>query len=466
MNTYQLIVIGGGPGGYIAAIRAAQLGLKTALVERDKIGGTCLNRGCIPTKALLHSASAYAECAHFDQLGLAATGLSYNMEKIHARKAQVVDTLRGGVEQLLKANRIEVIRGMGTITSTGVVSINGTTHTTDRILIATGSVPARPPIHGLNLTGVVTSDEILEGPVHDYRSLVIIGGGVIGVEMASIYADLGCTVTIVEAMECLLPQMDREISQNMSMILKKRGVRIFCSARVEKIEEAADGLACIFSCKEKTETITAEGVLVAIGRRPNTEKLFAATVSEVTPAMERGFIKVNDSYETSVPGIYAVGDVIGGVQLAHKAEAEGLAAVELMCGKRPATDPHLVPSCIYTNPEIASVGISADDAKREGRAVKTAKYLMAGNGKSVIDLQERGFIKVVFDAETDVLLGVQMMCGRATDLVSEFTGAILNGMTHAQLLRGMRPHPSFCEGITEALEAIDGLSIHSAPARK
>lgn len=463
MNQYQLIIIGGGPGGYVSAIRAAQMGLKTALVERRQLGGTCLNRGCIPTKALLHSASAYAECAHFDQLGLAVSGLSYDMEKIHARKTQVVETLRGGVEQLLKANKVDVLSGTGTINAPGVVSVDGTEYTADRILIATGSVPSRPPIPGLGLEGIVTSDEILEGPVHDYHSLVIIGGGFIGVEMASIYSNLGCSVTIIEAMDRILPTMDREIAQNLNMILKKRGVQIFCSASVEEIEEVEGGLSCRFTCKEKSQNVTAEGVLVSIGRRPNTVSLFTP---EMVPEMDRGFIKVNDQYASSIEGIYAVGDVIGGIQLAHKAEAEGLAAVEMMCGHTPSTNPHVVPSCIYTNPEIASVGISADDAKRDGRAVKSAKYLMSGNSRSIIDLQERGFIKVVFDAETDALLGVQMMCARATDLISEFTGAILNGTTRAQMLRGMRPHPAFCEGITEALEALEGKSIHSAPVRK
>ncbi len=463
MNQYQLLIIGGGPGGYVAAIRAAQLGLKTALVERRKLGGTCLNRGCIPTKAMLHSTSAYAECAHFEQLGLSVTGLTYDMEKIHARKDHVVETLVSGVAQLLKANNVDVIAGTATITALGTVSVDGTRYTADRILVAAGSVPSRPPIPGLELEGVVTSDEMLEGPVHDYHSLVIIGGGVIGVEMASIYSNLGCTVTIIEAMDRIVPTLDREIAQNLTMILKKRGVQIFCSARVEKIEKEEGGLSCHFTSKESNQSVTAEGVLVSIGRRPNTADLFSP---EMIPEMEKGFIKVNDRFACSIEGIYAVGDVIGGVQLAHKAEAEGLAAIEMMCGHAPATDPRLVPSCIYTNPEIASVGITPDEAKWEGLAVKSAKYLMSGNGKSIIDMQERGFIRVVFDENTDQLLGVQMMCAHATDLISEFTGAILNGITHSQLLRGMRPHPTFSEGITEALEAVEGKSIHSAPIRK
>ncbi|KAF5042968.1 Dihydrolipoyl dehydrogenase [anaerobic digester metagenome] len=462
MNQYHLVIVGGGPAGYVAAIRASQFGMKVALVERSKLGGTCLNRGCIPTKALLHSANAYAECSKFEEIGLFAQGLSYDMEKIHGRKDHVVETLRGGVEQLLKSNGVNVIVENAVISEANVVTVDGTTYTADKILVAAESSPSKPPIPGLNLEGVVTSNVILEGPVKDYKSLVIIGGGVIGIEMASVYSALGCQVTIVEALDRILANMDKEFSQKLSMLMKKRGVQIFCSSMVEKIEQADDGLKCCFTQKNQAQSVKAEGVLVSIGRRPNTEGLFAEGIAL---EMNRGFIVVNEKYESSIPGIYAIGDVIGGIQLAHKAEAEGIAVVELMNGNKPSVDPKLVPSCIYTNPEIASVGISADDAKKEGRSVKTGKYLMTGNGKSIIELQDSGFVKAVFDSETDVLLGIQMMCGRASDLISEFTGMILNGTTLEQLLKGMRPHPSFCEGISEAVEAVEGKSIHSASVR-
>ncbi|MFP3153169.1 dihydrolipoyl dehydrogenase [Lachnospiraceae bacterium ZAX-1] len=463
MQQYDLIVIGGGPGGYVAAIRAAQFGMKTMIVERDKLGGTCLNRGCIPTKALLHAAEAYSGYAHFETLGLSASNVSYDIFKVHARKAEVSKTLRNGVADLVKANGIELLLGTAVLTAENIVSVNDTKYTAKHILIATGSVPVRPPIPGLDLPGVVTSDDILEGPALDYKSLVIIGGGVIGVEMASVYAGFGCKVTIIEALDRLLPTMDKEFGQSIQMLLKKRGVDIFCSARVGKIEQTQDGLCCYFTHKDTQKTAEAFGVLVAIGRRPATEGLFSQVA---TPDMERGFIKVNERYESSILGLYAVGDVIGGVQLAHKAEAEGAAAVAYMCDKEPETDPRLVPSCIYTSPEISSVGMTADEAKKDGRQFKTAKYLMSGNGKSIIELQERGFVKVVVDAKTDQLLGIQMMCGRATDMIGEFTSAILNGITHRQFLLGMRPHPSFCEGVTEAFEAVNGMSIHSAPVNR
>ena len=463
MNDYQLIVIGAGPGGYVTAIRAAQLGLKVAIVEKDKIGGTCLNRGCIPTKALLHSANTYASKAHFETLGLSYSDIGYDMDRIHARKAQVVDTLISGVSGLLKANKIDVLPGTARIVASGKVAVDGREYTCDDIVIAAGSYPARPPIPGLDLPGVVTSNEVLEGEPIDYKSLIIIGGGVIGVELACFYSALGCKVTIVEALDRLLSTLDKEFGQSMSMLLKKRGVQVFCSSMVSSIEQTPEGLACNFTRKEQQEQVVAEGILVSIGRRPNTANLFD---ENCMPELNRGFVVVDKNYQSSIPHIYAIGDAIGGVQLAHKAEAEGQAVAAIICGQQPHCDIALVPSCIYTEPEISSVGITADEAKARGIAVKTGKYLMSGNGKSIIDLQERGFIKVVVDAETDKLLGVQMMCGRATDLISEFAAAIANGMTREQLLKGMRPHPTYCEGITEALEAVEGMSIHSAPVRK
>lgn len=463
MKQYDLIVIGAGPAGYVSAIRAAQLGLKTAIAEKNRLGGTCLNRGCIPTKALLHSAQSYASVQEMSALGIEVKDVSYDIQKIHARKREVVKTLTDGVEQLLKANGVDILCGQAKVTAADTVEVEGVCYQTDKILVAAGSYPAKPPIPGLELDGVVTSDDLLEGTPVDYQSLIIIGGGVIGVEMASVYAALGCKVTIVEGMERMVSVLDKEFSQNLKMNFKKKGVDVFLNAKVTSVEKSDEGLTVHFESKGKEQSVSAQGVLVSVGRRPNTAGLFA---EECIPKMNRGFLTVDHQYETSIKGIYAVGDAIGGIQLAHKAEAEGLAAVAMMCGREPETNPAYVPSCIYTSPEIASVGITADEAKAQGLDVKKAKYLMSGNGKSIIEGESRGFIKVVFDAKTEKILGIQMMCGRATDLISEFTGAIANGLTRSQLLAGMRPHPSFCEGITEAMEAVEGMSIHSAPVRK
>ena len=462
---YDLIVIGGGPGGYVSAIRASQLGMKTALVEKRELGGTCLNRGCIPTKTLMHTANLYREAGESEALGLQFGEPGYDFEKMHQRKNDVVAQLRDGIGQLLKANKVDVYQAAGKIVDGNTVQAGEETLTAGHILIAAGSIPAVPPIKGADLPGVVTSDAMLEEAGVNCERLVIIGGGVIGVEMASIYASLGKQVTIVEAAEKILPPMDREISQNLSMILKKRGVTVFTSAMVNEISKTDNGLVCHFTDKKGEQTAEADVVLISVGRRPCTAGLFADGFS--VEQTERGFIRVDEKFCTSVPTICAVGDVIGRMQLAHAAEAQGIAAVEFMSGMEEASVNHeLVPSCVYTTPEIASVGITADEAKKLGREVVTGKYVMNGNAKTVIEMQDRGFIKVVFDKETDVIVGAQLMCARATDLITELVTAVSLGLTRKQLARTMRPHPTFCEGITEAVEAASGHSIHTAPSRR
>lgn len=460
---YDLIVIGGGPGGYVAAIRAAQLGLKTALAERAELGGTCLNRGCIPTKTLMHSANLYRELADADQMGIKVTGAQADFKAMHARKTQVVEQLRNGVAQLLKGNGVDVLTGTAAFTSAGSITVNGETHTAKDFIIATGSKPAVPPIPGADLPGVVTSDEMLDTDACDYNELVIIGGGVIGVEMASVYNGIGRKVTIIEALDRILANMDREISQNLSMIMKKRGVAVNTASMVTGITEEGGRLTCTFERKGKTETVSADGVLICVGRRAVTEGLNLEAAGVET---ERGRVKIDANYRTNVPHIYAIGDVTGGIQLAHAAEAQGIAVVEDICGVTRTADPNLVPSCVYTSPEIATVGITADEAKQQGKAVITGKYIMSGNGKSIIENEERGFIKLVFDAETEKLIGAQLMCGRATDMIGELVTAVSAGLTKAQLSLALHPHPTFCEGITEAVHAAGGHSIHTMPPRR
>ncbi|WP_071427624.1 dihydrolipoyl dehydrogenase [Merdimmobilis hominis] len=467
MNEYQLIVIGAGPGGYEAAIRAAQLGLTTALVENRQVGGTCLNRGCIPTKALLHAAALYRGVQEFESVGLCAQGVSFDIQKVHHRKNQVIEQLRSGIEQLIKANKIDLYQGTGTLTGPhsvtvatgeGPVELAG-----ENILVATGSKPSRPPIPGLDLPHVGTSDEFLFLEDKLYENLIIIGGGVIGVEFASVYQSFGCKVTIVEAMDRILPPMDREISQNLAMILKKRGVAIHTGAMVERLEETPEGIACHFTQKGKEQVVTADGVLVAIGRRPNTDGLFAEGFSV---EMERGRIVTDEAFRTNVPSIRAIGDVTAKIQLAHMASAQGLTAVELIAGKEPSICLTAVPGCVYTDPEIATVGLTEEECKEKGIAVHKGKYIMSGNGKSIIEQADRGFIKLLFDEKTDVLLGAHLMCCRATDLISELSTAIVNKLTSKELSSVIRPHPTFTEAVTEAVESAHGMAIHLAPAKK
>lgn len=469
MKEYQLIVIGAGPGGYEAAIRAAQLGLTTALIERRDVGGTCLNRGCIPTKAMLHSAQLYREAANFELFGLHTENTSFDWAKVHQRKNDVVVKLRTGIEQLIKANKIDFFNNSASIFGKNDVQLDqGEVIRGENILIATGSVPARPPIPGLDLPNVVTSDELLDDPHFTQadslaKEILIIGGGVIGVEFASVFSSFGCHVTIVEAMERILPTMDREISQSLNMVLKKRGVSIHTGAMVEKLEQDENGLVCHFTEKGKAQAVPAQQVLVAIGRRPNIQGLFAEGF-EV--ACERGRIVTDENFRTSVDSIYAIGDVTSKIQLAHMASAQGICAVHTIAGQKPPIDLRYVPGCIYTDPEIASVGITEDEAKQQGIPVKKGKFLMTGNGRSLIDEQERGFIKVLAHQETDVILGAQLMCSRATDIVAELATAIVNGLTCAQLAGVIRPHPTFCEGVTEAVEDVHAMAIHLAPKKR
>ncbi|MEG1428095.1 MAG: FAD-dependent oxidoreductase, partial [Oscillospiraceae bacterium] len=306
MSDFQFLVIGAGPGGYVAALRAARLGLTTGIIENRQVGGTCLNRGCIPTKSLLHSASLLSAAQNGEQFGLLAENIGFDFSAIHRRKTEVVELLRGGILQQLKTAKVTLLVGTGVIVKPGLVRVGEQEYTADHILIATGSVPAVPPIPGIHLPGVVTSDELLCAPKPLYRSLVIIGGGVIGVELAGFYAALGCEVTILEAMERILPTMEREISQSLAMVLKKRGIKIFTGCTVSALTEAEDLTSIHYISKGTAETVVSQAVLCAIGRRPNTQGLLGEGLSL---SMKQGRILVDESFKTSLPNIYAIGDV-------------------------------------------------------------------------------------------------------------------------------------------------------------
>lgn len=453
---YDLIVIGAGPGGYPAAVKAAKMGKKAAVVEMRELGGTCLNRGCIPTKTLMHTAELFHEFRKSELVGLQINEIGFNLKKMQTRKEEVTASLRDGIAGLLKKQKIAVYEGRGMVAASGRVEVkkaDGSTESleADKILIAVGSRPAMPPIPGADLPDVVNSDQILDKCDNLYKRFVIIGGGVIGMEFATIYQALGCEVTVIEAMDRILPGMDREISQNLKMIMKKRGVDIHSGAKVEKIVKGSEGLSVVYTEKDKLQEVSADGVLISVGRRPNTEGLFAEGME---PEMNRGMLVVDDSFATSIPGVYAIGDVIGGIQLAHMATAEGYAAVAHMFGEKPPQDLRTVPSCVYTNPEIASVGMTADEAKAAGIETKSGKYIMSANGKSVLSLQERGFIKILTEAGTGKVIGAQMMCARATDMIGELALAIVKGLTAEDLASVIMPHPTFSEGISEAAEIV------------
>lgn len=444
MEQFDIFVIGGGPGGYVAALEGAKQGQRVALAEADMVGGTCLNRGCIPTKSLLRSARLYRECCNGGELGVTAREVSYSMEGMHSQAEKVMTQLRSGVEGLLERARVTVIRDRATVAAPGVVEAGGQQYMAKNIIIATGSSPARPPIKGLELPGVVTSDQMLETIV-DCKRLVIIGGGVVGVEFAQIYGDLGCQVTVLEAAPRLLPSMDRELAASLAMTMKKRGIELHTGAMVQMIDREGEGLCCRFTEKEQERTVSADRVLVCTGRVPNTAGLFPQGM-ELN--MQRGYIPVDSSFSTAVPGIYAIGDVVlGGMQLAHAAEAGAKNAVSAICGRAPEKVMAQVPGCVFTQPEIASVGLTADEAKTAGRSVTATKGLTSANGKAVIEGADRGFVKLIADSETGVLLGAQLICPHASEMVGGLAAAINSGMTLEQLRGTIFPHPTVSETI-------------------
>ena len=454
MSDYQLIVIGAGPGGYTAALRAAKLGLHTAIVERREVGGTCLNRGCIPTKTLLHASQVYSDAAEGARMGVHAGNISYDMGEIFAYKRSVSDKLRQGIHALLKGAKVDVVEGTAQITAPGEVTVTApdgaaVQYTAERILAATGSVNVRPPIPGLELPGVMTSDELLEGTDKPYESLVIIGGGVIGVEFATFYSNLGCRVTLVEGMANLLPMMDRELGQNLAQILKKKGVEVLTSAMVQSLEPAEGGLCVHLRQKDKDVAVIGEKVLCAIGRRAYFDGLFAPGMM---PALNGKRLLVDENYQTSIPGVYAIGDASSAVQLAHVAAAQGTDCVERMCGSKGTTDLRVIPSCIYSAPEIAVVGLTEAEAKEQGIPAVSGKCTLFSNARTIIEDPGRCFMKLVGRTDTREVIGAQLMCQHASDMISQISTAMVNHLTAEQLLSVMRPHPSFEEAMAEAVE--------------
>jgi dihydrolipoamide dehydrogenase len=455
---YDLAVIGGGPGGYVAAIRASQYGLKVALIEEREMGGTCLNRGCIPTKSLLHSAEVFNTVKSCSEFGVSVENPGFDYKKMADKKDAAVKQLRSGVEYLVKSSGAAIINGRALIKDKNTIEVTGEnvrTVTTDKIIIATGSKPLKPPIPGIGSQKVLTSDEVL-----NLRScpdsVVIIGGGVIGVEFATIFNSLGKNVTIIEMLESILPGIDTEISGLMRKSLEKKGIKIFTGGKVTSISSAAN-TACIFEQGDKEQRAEGDIVIVAVGRKPNTEGIGLENIGIKT---ERGFVKVNDKLETTVDGVYAIGDITGKVLLAHLASAQGLTAAANASGKNLSMGYSIVPGCIYTSPEIAMVGLTEAEAIKKGYQVKIGRFPVSANGKSMVMGEREGLAKIVTDEATGGILGAHIMGPRATDMIAELCAAMKLESTIEELTDTIHPHPTVSEIIMEACHDVQGLCVH------
>lgn len=457
---FDVIVIGGGPGGYVAAIRAAQLGAKVAIVEKDKLGGTCLNRGCIPTKSLAASAELVHLLRNAATFGINVEGFSVDFQRVMERKEEIVDGLVKGIAFLLSRHKIELVEGSGKLIAPDTVEIHKEDGTKEQltgknIIVATGSEPALINALGYNGSSVITSNEALRMEAIP-KSLLIIGGGVIGCEFASIFNNFGSEVTIVEAMPNILPLLDNEISRRLAMAMKKRGITIKTKAMISSVVEVEGGIKATL---ESGEEIQAEKALISIGRTFNTEGL---GLEDIGIALgPKGEILVDDYMRTNVPGVYAIGDVTNKIQLAHVASAQGLVAAENVMGGNRAMDYSVVPSCIFTIPEIGSVGLTAQEAKAQGIKTKVGKFPFTALGRARCMDETDGNVKIITDAETDKVLGVHIIGPHATDLIAEAALAIRMGATAKDIAQTIHAHPTLSESMMEAADNVHGLSIHA-----
>ncbi len=463
MSSYDLIVIGAGPGGYVCAIRAAQLGLKVAVVEgRATLGGTCLNVGCIPSKALLHASHMYHEAGHnFEKMGLMGELPEIDWNVMQGYKAETVETNTKGIEFLFKKNKIDWIKGWGVIEGPGKVKVDDTVYDAKNIVIATGSEPS--PLKGVevdNAAGVIVDSTGALVLAKIPETMVVIGAGVIGLELGSVYARLGTKVTVIEYLDAITPGMDAEIQKQLQRTLTKQGLDFVLGAAVQSAT-AKDGKATVTYKLRKDDSekqIEADVVLLATGRRPflNGLGLEAAGVA----LTDRGQVAIDDHWRTNVPGIYAIGDAVAGPMLAHKAEDEGMAAAEVIAGKAGHVNYNVIPGVIYTTPEVASVGLTEEAAKASGRKVKVGKFPFMGNARAKAMFQGEGFVKMIADADTDRVLGCHIIGPNAGEMIHEVCVAMEFGASAEDIAMTCHAHPTTSEAVREAALALGGGAIH------
>ncbi len=458
MFEYDVAVLGGGPGGYVAAIRAAQLGQSVCLVEKDQVGGTCLNRGCIPTKSLIAGMEAFQMAKRLGEYGVEAKDVSVDFGKMITRKNKIVARLRAGVGFLLKRGKVKVMKGTGRLVAPGRIAVDSDDGSQEikagSITIATGSRPLVFPSFGYNGKSVITSDEALDFSEVP-ESLLVVGGGVIGCELAFIFAGLGSKVTVVDIMPTVLPMEDPDVSRVIQMSLKKHGVDVMCGVKIENITEGDKGVKALL---DSGRQLDAEKALLSVGRRPNSEGIGLEELG--VEVNKRGEITVNEEMATNVPGIYAIGDVVGNIMLAHVASHEGIVAAHNIAGDKKCMAYNAVPGAIFTRPEVASVGLNESQAKEQGLDVKVGKFPFMASGKALAMGETDGFVKVMADAGTDVILGVHIVGPGATDLIPEPTLAVRTQMTVHEFTDTIHAHPTLAEALVEAAQAVHGMAIH------
>lgn len=452
---YDVIVIGGGPGGYVAAIKSAQMGKRTCIIEKENFGGVCLNEGCIPTKTLLRSSEALREVKESEKFGVVCAGTAsakLDMEKVQSRKNQVVKQLVGGVEGLLRGNKAAVIKGEAKFEDKNTVSVGGKKYTAENIIIASGSKVKMLPVKISEKATVLTSKEALN---LDYipKEVIIIGGGVIGIEFAYFLNSIGTKVTVVEFLDRILPMVDAEITGLVTKMLVNSGIEIYTGSKVSEIKENS----VLFEKDGKFTEIHSEIILMAVGRTPCTDGL---NLEAAGVKINRGAIETNSKLETNIKNIYAIGDVNGNSMLAHTASMEGIAAVENICGHNREIDYGKIPSAIYIQPEVSSVGLTEEEARKKYKNVKVGKFPMLANGKSKVAGEENGMIKIVTDGQYGEILGVHMFCIHATDMIAEAVVAMNLEATAQEIINSIHPHPTVSEAIHEAFHASVDKAVH------
>ncbi|MFN2385710.1 MAG: dihydrolipoyl dehydrogenase [Thermoanaerobaculia bacterium] len=463
-KTYDVTIIGSGPGGYVAAVRAAQLGMSVLVVEREtRLGGVCTLRGCIPTKALLHTADLLEAARHGADVGVAVREVRLELPAAMKHKEKVVRQSANGVAYLMKKNRVDVATGFGRLAGAGRVSVTGAdgaekTHATKNVIVATGSVPRSLPGIEIDHKTILSSDSILEvGEVP--KSLLVLGSGAVGVEFASMFARYGSKTTIVEILPRIVPVEDEEISRELAASFKRQGIAVYVDTRVERVTPGEAGAEVLARTSTgKTETFRAEKILLAVGRKPLSEGIGLEALGVKT---EKGYISVDGVMRTNVPGVYAIGDVVPTPWLAHVASAEGIVAVEHMAGKEPQPlNYDQVPGCTYCSPEVASIGLTEAKARERGHDVSVGKFPFSANGKARILNETGGFVKIVAEKRYDEVLGVHIVGPHATELIAEAGAALRLESTAEELVRTIHAHPTLSEAVHEAAEAVGGHAIH------